>query len=454
MKAKAAAKVVKAAKTAKVLVIPYGEYMDAISAYLHQFHHWALGLLPSDTKSLLYPYLVLLALCNLKLFLYQGFFVWQWSRRQLKRAPTNGKILIQYPIRNEHMSVVDRFIQSLITIPEKERYRFHLQILDDYDAPMPELNFTPCISFEVIRRTDRTGYDPNSPGKARNKAGNLNYGLSQIRDDYQFIMIYDADHRIPDGSRIIEAANILEANPEIGIVQSRWVLSNLGFDLISFLQLQQIGSHIDREQTLRSYDRMDLYPIMNGAGAIFRMDMLKEIGGWHERTVTEDIDISFKINSMGKKILVFSEWETLIDCPKNWKDFRAQWRRWSEGSGQVARLHLSEKGLSKAGKVFWLGWVFSFPHAPLKYLFLGVLIWRLIFGGAIHWVEWVCLIPHIFAWIGGARKWDGSIHWGRMILYPFQFILELGILDIQISGWYRGFFSKKEIEFNTTPKVA
>jgi len=400
-------------------------------------------------------YLFFLVLANLKLLVYSWFYILPLKKKDFPKKLASGKILIQYPVRNEPIEIINRFLRSLEKIPEFHRSRFHLQILDDYTDPMPAISVKPCVSYEILRRNSRTGRNDKKPGYAKNKAGNLNYGLLNLKEKFDFVVIYDSDHQITEGLPIIEAAEILAANPEIVVVQSRWIFTNKLNSLVNLLQFQQMGTHIDREQVFRSYGVLDLYPIMNGAGAMFNLKYVMDtFGGWLERGVIEDVDISYQINARGKKIFVSQEWETLIDNPESYSSLRIQWRKWAQGNGQMFKWHFSEPAEDKLKKAFWLGWMFSFPHGFLKYPFLAIFCYRAFFAEHMSVIETLCLIPHLIAWIGGSFDNKNKFVWQRVLLYPAQYFLELGILDQQIRGWYEGFFSQKELEFDTTPKVA
>lgn len=402
-------------------------------------------------------YLIILILLNIKLLIHTGVLCLPIKQKVAKRTKNSNKILIQYPVMNEPMHLINRFIKSLQLIPVEERPRFHIQILDDYTDPLV-LEEIPCISYEVVRRKARSGRQQNKLGYAKSKAGNMNYGLEHLRQsnslkDYKFVMIYDADHEITDGRKIIEAAEILEANDDTIIVQSRWIFANTSNSLVSLFQEAQLGVHIDREQIFRS--RYNLHPIMNGAGAMFKLHYIVDtFGGWLERCVVEDIDISYEITKTGKKIYVYPEWTTNIDNPETWEDLGKQWQKWAQGNGQTIRYHWNEQAQKNIFKeIYWFSWLNSFSLAPLKYFFL---IWggyRFFNGHYIHWIEWLCLVPHILAMIATGLNWDNSFNFKRFLLYPCQFILELRILHIQIYNWYKGFFNyKKELEFLPTPK--
>ncbi len=403
-------------------------------------------------------YLVILVAMNLRLLLHWGILAFPIKKpKKFLRKDHEHKILIQYPVRNEPLELVGRFLKSLETIPVEHRDRFHLQVLDDYDNGEKLKAFLEnqevCVSKQYIRRPHRDD-SSESVGRARNKAGNMNYGLLEAKDKYKYVAVFDSDHQVQDLGKMLDSTKIMEANPEIVVVQSLWQPDNDSNSPVSLLQQATLGTHLEREQVFRSYDRLDLHPIMNGAGAVMNLEWISSnVGYWLERAIIEDVDLSYEINRRGFKILTRQDWVTKIDNPESWGALREQWKKWACANGQLFRLHAALPSKNPIKKLFWLSWLFSFPLAPLKYLFLTYGTYRFFNGINLSIVEQACAIPHLLAWIGSAQTWNNRVHWRRLVLYPFQYVLELGILDMQIKSWYKGFFSHtKRFEFTVTPK--
>lgn len=355
------------------------------------------------------------------------------------------KILIQYPIRNEPKRVIARFFKTLYSIPEEERHRFKLQVLDDYDKypeNSPSKWGLKCpVNVQYLKRRIRTG----------NKAGNLNYGLLNAKKEYKWVMIYDSDHQL-DGKYIIEACEILKANPKICCVQSRWIQNNLDYSLLANLQNEVITCHLEREQTFRSY--WNLYPIFNGAGAIWNRSIVeKECGGWLERCVCEDTDISGVMNMRGYKIHVLPKWVTKVDAVLNWKEYRKQQKRWIKGNGQQLQFHCRENKGWGLKKLFWISWNMGFALSFSKYLIPFVMFYKWFYGMGFYWFEWAGLIPHFFGWVASLQNWENKVSLKRWYLYPLHYFTEHGALIQQTIGFWQGFiFWNKHHEFEVTKK--
>jgi cellulose synthase/poly-beta-1,6-N-acetylglucosamine synthase-like glycosyltransferase len=402
-------------------------------------------------------YTAALAASALRMLWHQWPLAFHTGRRRVfKRRPSTGKILIQYPVMDEPLHLVKRFVASLQTIPAEHRHRFVLQVCDDYRTPLdPSLFDDCCLETRISRRKLRTGRDPRNPGRARSKAGNLNHGLLEAGPGFAYVAIFDADHQVRDYGAMVDACDMLAANPGLWCVQSRWVMANLSpWSPLQILQEASMGAHVDREQTAKSADRGDALAIMNGAGAVMDLRYIRErFGFWLERAVTEDLDISYCAHRCGKKVLVRSEWETLVDNPETWDALRQQWKKWSQANGQLFRHHLKEKHPDTLRWLTWLSWLSGFAWAPLKYVFAAVWAARLCSGAGLGVVEALCVIPHVVAWFAACQTWDGRLKPRMIWAYPLQYVLEFGILATQVRGFWQGFFTaNQEIEFNPTPK--
>lgn len=360
--------------------------------------------------------------------------------KKYKKRKNNAKILIQYPIRNEPKEIIERFFKSLYTIPESERSRFLLQVLDDYDAEMI-WRFESPIETQYLKRTIRTG----------NKAGNMNFGLSKADASYKYVAIYDADHQI-EGKGLIEAVEILEANQQIVCVQSRWTFANADNSMLSLLQQQSLGMHIQREQTFRS--RVDLYPIFNGAGAVWNRSIVeKEAGGWITRCVCEDTDLSGVMHMRGYKIHVLPSWETKTDLVEDWTNYKKQQRRWIKGNGQQLQYHARTNEGWGLKKLYWLSWNMGFGIGFMKYLIPLVMIYKWYFGVAYNAVDQVNILTHILAYAASCLDWKNDFKPKGLVTYPLHYFLELKVLHHQILGFFEGFFGyKKHFDFEVTQK--
>jgi len=386
---------------------------------------------------------------TIRFFLHHGILVFPIPKKTLHKVKSTKNLLIQYPVRNEPEHLIQRFLLSLKSIPFEHRKRIHVQILDDYDKELT-LSFDTNniiselapISIRVLKRPKRWG----------NKAGNMNYGLSKTcLKTYPYVAIFDADH-IVDGTGMIEALDVLEGNPDIICVQSRWTFNNLNNTPLSMVQEQFMGIHINREQTFRSVH--NLYPIFNGAGGIWRVaDVMKVSGGWLERCVCEDTDLSGVVNMRGYKIHVLSTWTTGIDLAESWDALQKQMYRWITANGQQLQHHVRDPNGWNWKKLYWVSWNLAFFIAPIKYIIPIYIAWKSYYHVPWNFYDLVGGMVHLTSWTASCLTWDNKFNYRGLFTYPLFFIFELKILHHQIKGFWNGIINwKKHLEFVVTLK--
>lgn len=379
---------------------------------------------------------------SVRFFFHNGILAFPLPPRK-KIEPTkldkSDLILIQYPVRNEPREILERFFRSLESIPKEDRWRFRVQVLDDYDKKIP-WRFKSSLKVSYLKRKNKAG----------GKAGNLNYGLRKANQKYKWVMVYDSDH-VADGSRILSNIERMKSDEKLVCMQSRWIIQNKFGRPLSWLQDQFTHLHIDREQLFKSH--YDLWPIFNGAGAIWKRDVLKETNGWMERTISEDIDLSGYLQFRGYKIEVDPEWITGIDAVNNWPEYTKQQKRWSKGNGQRLRYHLEDPAGWGFRKLYWISWNSGMVIAITKYIIPIIMILKAIGILPFFWYDWLGLIPHLFVLVASVQNWDNSFLIQYILLYPLHYFLEFRILHHQIKAFWEGFFGyKKEFEFEVTKK--
>lgn len=387
---------------------------------------------------------------TVRFFLHSGVLAFPIPKQRFKRKESKRKILIQYPICNEPVEFVERFVKSLDSIPKEHRSRFLLQICDDSATSI--LPFLKSIQIPIKwSYARRWGTRTGKNFTKKNKACNLNHGLSLAPKKYEYVCIYDTDH-VMDGVGLIDAAEILEAEPKTVCVQSRWVMNNLTNTFLSKLQEQLIFVHIEREQTFKSV--YNLLPIFNGAGALIKRHVVeKECGGWLERAVCEDVDITGYLGVRGYNFKVLPTWITKIDNVKTWKEYRKQQSRWIKSNGQ----HIQNHGRDLVGwlnpkKWYFMSWNLGFLFGFLKYIIPFVMTYKYLHTG-FNWLDWALSSPHVFAWTASCLTWDNKVKWKGLYLYPLHYILEHGALFTQIKAFWIGLiWYDTDFKFEVTDK--
>jgi cellulose synthase/poly-beta-1,6-N-acetylglucosamine synthase-like glycosyltransferase len=252
-------------------------------------------------------------------------------------------VTVQLPIYNER-HVVERLIEAAVRMDWPAR-RLQIQVLDDSTDDTRQIIAVVLeryrarglpIEIEHVRRPDRRGF----------KAGALQNGLVSARGD--FVAIFDADFIPPPD--FLKKTIPCFADPGVGCVQTRWGHVNPDTSQLTKAQSLGIDGHFVVEQTARHTTRA--YLNFNGTAGVWRRACMDDAGGWQGDTLTEDLDLSYRAQLRGWRIVYQPEVIVPAELPVQIDAFKRQQFRWAKGSIQTARKLLGR--LWRAPQPLWL----------------------------------------------------------------------------------------------------
>jgi len=176
--------------------------------------------------------------------------------------------------------------------------------------------------IEVIHRDNRQGF----------KAGALEAALEKTPEE--FIAIFDADF-IPEVDFLNRTIPYFIQDERLGIVQSRWCHLNRDYNLLTFAVAIAIDIHFSIEQTGRYV--LGLYQNFNGSGGVLRKKAIIDAGGWQSDTLTEDLDLSYRMQLQDYKMLYVKDLDSPAEIPPTVPSFQQQQGRWANGSLRTAK---------------------------------------------------------------------------------------------------------------------
>ncbi|MFC3415096.1 cellulose synthase family protein [Algoriphagus hitonicola] len=285
---------------------------------------------------LLYALLGIYLLGMLFIFLYslaqgQLLFSFLKARKSLlktqKISPQEWPLVtVQLPVFNE-LYVAERLIDAVAKL-NYPKEKLEIQILDDstdqtVDLIREKLKDYPNIHFKYIHRQDRTGF----------KAGALREGLTVAKGE--FIAIFDSDF-IPDPDFLQKTIPFFHSD-KIGMVQSRWTHLNEEYSLLTKLQAFALDAHFLIEQIGRNHQ--GAFINFNGTGGIWRKACILDAGNWHDDTLTEDLDLSYRAQKKGWKFIYRPEIESPAELPPIMSAIKSQQFRWTKGGAECAVKH-------------------------------------------------------------------------------------------------------------------
>ncbi|MFZ0544733.1 MAG: glycosyltransferase, partial [Candidatus Promineifilaceae bacterium] len=210
--------------------------------------------------------------------------------------------------------------------------RLQVQILDDSTdettqiiaGMLNRLNNTP-IRIEHIRRQKRENY----------KAGALQAGMETAVG--QFIAIFDADF-VPPPDFLLHTLPLFtseEGEQPVACVQARWGHMNADTSILTSAQALGVDGHFVIEQTVRH--EMGAFMNFNGTAGIWDRGCLEAIGGWQGDTLTEDLDLSYRAQLAGWRVVYQPDVTVPAELPVQVMGFKRQQFRWAKGSMQTAK---------------------------------------------------------------------------------------------------------------------
>ncbi|MDF7811242.1 glycosyltransferase [Hymenobacter sp. YC55] len=291
---------------------------------------------------MLFLEVTLLVLYGLCLAFILGFSVTQFQLTQLaRRAYARGlaaepaapatwpRVTVQLPIYNE-VFVVERLLDACAAL-DYPIDKLHLQVLDDSTDETVGLVAARVAHYRArglridqVRRPDRQGF----------KAGALRHGLELTNGE--FIAIFDADF-VPKPDFLRRTLPYFDA-PDVGVVQTRWGHLNETYSLLTQLQAFGLNAHFYLEQVGRTSGGHFIN--FNGTGGVWRRSCIKDAGGWHTDTLTEDLDLSYRAQLRGWRFRYLPQVVAPAELPAAMDALKSQQFRWTKGAAETARKHL------------------------------------------------------------------------------------------------------------------
>lgn len=278
------------------------------------------------------------ALTSLWLFLnalVQLHLLWHYKRKQGKREPQKRLpthypfVSIQVPVYNEKY-VIERLLDCLSQL-DYPRGRYQIQVLDDstdetssiIDRKAGSLRHNN-IDITILRRSERSGF----------KAGALQYGMKFCKGE--LVAIFDADFTPPPN--FLKSLVPHFADPQIGLVQARWGHLNKEENYLTRIQTYLLDTHFSVEQAGRY--KAGYFINFCGTAGVWRKSCIEDAGGWDGTVLSEDLDLSYRAQLRGWKLMYDQELEVPAELPSVIEAFKIQQFRWTKGMAQISKKTL------------------------------------------------------------------------------------------------------------------
>jgi cellulose synthase/poly-beta-1,6-N-acetylglucosamine synthase-like glycosyltransferase len=272
--------------------------------------------------------------CYVMVYLFsRKFKEAQIAREKVMSSFKNRNVQDDFPVVTTQIAVYNEFnvIERVLRAVSQMVYpegRHEIQVLDDstdetrtlIDRIAAELQ-SAGYDIRIIRRSGREGF----------KAGALKVGLESARGD--LVSIFDADF-VPPPDYLLRTVPFFLENDKLGLVQTRWGHLNRERSLLTRAQSIGIDGHFMVEQSARNWN--GLYMNFNGTCGIWRKSAIIDGGGWEADTLTEDMDLSYRVQFAGWQTTYLPDVVVPGEIPEDINAFKSQQFRWAKGSIQTA----------------------------------------------------------------------------------------------------------------------
>ena len=253
-------------------------------------------------------------------------------KRKLKKNPQviNNEykpfITIMIPAHNE-ASVISDTVENVL---QMDYPNYELIVIDDRSEDN---------TADVIREIE----SKHANVKAFIRDKEAFPGKSAVLNDaMQFahgeaVLVFDADARV-DSDFLNKLVPNLEPD-DVGAVQARKVISNRNCNFLTRCQ--------DNEMTLDTHFQIGRDAVkgaveLRGNGELIKVSALKDIGGWNNYTITDDLDMSTQLHIKGWDVRFCPDAVVREEAIIYLKPLYRQRRRWFEGSVRRYLEHFGE----------------------------------------------------------------------------------------------------------------
>lgn len=259
------------------------------------------------------------------------------KKRQLKKNPQvvnesfKPFVTVMIPSHNEE-SVISKTVENVLAMDYKN---FEVIVIDDRSE-----DNTAAVIKGLEKQYDKVTALVRDKNAFPGKSAVLNDALKLAKGEA--ILVFDADARVEPNflSKLIPN---LEPD-DVGAAQARKVIINKDYNLLTRCQ--------NNEYTLDSHFQIGRDSVkgaveLRGNGELIKRKALESIGGWNEKTITDDLDMSTQLHIKGWDVRFCPETCVFEEGIIYTTPLYRQRRRWLEGSIRRYLEHFGDAFTSK-----------------------------------------------------------------------------------------------------------
>lgn len=164
------------------------------------------------------------------------------------------------------------------------------------------------------------------------KGAALNRGIAEASGDV--LLFVDADGLFTP--RTIDWLLVGLSSPDVGAVCGDDRPANPDRPLT---QMLSVMSHVGTGLVRRALSLLHCLPIVSGNIGAFRASLVREIGGFREDTIGEDLELTWRVYAAGYRVVFQPRAIVYAESPSTLRGLWRQRVRWSRGLLQTTRIH-------------------------------------------------------------------------------------------------------------------
>ena len=189
---------------------------------------------------------------------------------------------------------------------------------EDKTASLLEKSIKELPNFHLLKRLRNDG---------GGKSGALNHALTYLKNDWLLVLDADAQLQADVLWRIILFA---EKNQWSALQLRKAVINSKRNLLTCFQSMEMAMDAAIQRGRLKGGGVVEL----RGNGQLIERRVLEKCGGFNEATVTDDLDLSFRLLISGASIGILWDPPIQEEAVETWPDLIKQRQRWAEGGLQ------------------------------------------------------------------------------------------------------------------------
>lgn len=258
---------------------------------------------------------------------YNGAIILAGARAKHKKVEPDRSnnvpnISIIVPCKNEE-KVIRRCLDSFLKV-DYPKEKMQIIVIDGNSK-----DSTPQICKEFCQKKPNL-FTFLAEKNSRGKPAALNQALRRVTGE--IVAVYDADSLVEKDS--FRKAVACFKNPEIMAVQGRTISLNEKRNILTRIIAMEEKAWF--QALLSGREKLELFVPLNGSCQFVRQEVLKELGGWDENSLTEDVELALRLVERKHVIKYAPDICSGQETPNGLRELFHQRIRWYRGYMETA----------------------------------------------------------------------------------------------------------------------